>query len=50
MTADLKSKKIQLRLTPVERDYLDRLCLKHHMGMSELIRWLVTKEAQKLTK
>jgi hypothetical protein len=44
----LKSQRIQLRLTPLEREYLEALAAKNQMGLSEYLRWLIHREAQKL--
>jgi len=44
----LKSQKIQLRLTPLEREYLEALATKQQMSMSGYLRWLIRREAQKL--
>jgi hypothetical protein len=46
--AGLKSQKIQLRLTPLEREYLEALASKNQMSLSEYLRWLIHREAQKL--
>jgi hypothetical protein len=44
----LKSQKIQLRLTPLERENLAALASKNQMGLSEYIRWLIRRESEKL--
>jgi hypothetical protein len=44
----LKSQKIQLRLTPLERENLEALASKNQMRLSEYIRWLIHRESEKL--
>lgn len=44
----LKTIKVQLRLTPLEKDYLDILAEKNMKSMSEYIRMLIDREARKL--
>jgi len=44
----LKSQKIQLRLTPIERDLLNRLADRNQMTLSEYLRWLIHREGLKL--
>ena len=44
----LKTVKLQIRLTPLEREYLQALAAQKQMSLSEYLRWLIHREAQKL--
>ena len=43
----LKTEKVQLRLTPLERDYLNILASRQQMTISEYIRLLLRREVDK---
>jgi len=44
----LKSKKIQLRLSELEREYLDILTDKNKQTISDYLRYLIRREYEKL--
>lgn len=44
----LKTVKLQIRMTPMEREYLDALASRQQMTASEYIRWSIRKAAEKV--
>jgi len=47
MTAELKTEKIQLRLTREEREALQKLADREKMSVSGYIRWIINRESKK---
>jgi len=43
-----KTCRVDLRLTPLERDFLQALAAKNQMSVSEYLRFIIHREAKRL--